>query len=183
MPIARDQFFIAARRTLFTGRLTVPQVEGLTLLLARWERDHAASDPRWLAYILATVHHETDRTMQPIAEYGRGQGKKYGLRYYGRGYCQLTWDFNYRWFGERLRLDLLGQPDLALQPEIAADILFIGMVEGRYTGRALRHYIAGPRCDFVQARRIVNGMDKAALIADYARRYHDAIRPEAAAAA
>lgn len=182
MAINRKFFFDEARARLFGGKFAQSQVDGLTLLLDRWERDHADSDDRWLAYILATVHHETDARFQPIEEYGRGRQRPYGKpvpphghAYYGRGYCQLTWDYNYRTFGDLLGLDLLAQPKLALDPAHAADILFIGMIEGRYTGRRLGHYIDGDRCDWVRARRIVNALDKAHLIADQARRFYAAI--------
>lgn len=175
MSINRDFFFDQARLTLFAGRLKPPQVGGLLGILDIWERDHAAEDDRWLAYILATVHHETDRSIQPIEEYGKGRGHPYAPRYYGRGYCQLTWDYNYRKFGELLHIDLLGHPELALEARHAGPILFLGMIRGLYTGKKLGHYISGPKCDWVNARRIVNGLDKANLIADYARRYYACI--------
>ena len=175
MTINRDFFFDFARTSLFGGSLRQSQVAGLTMLLDTWDADHAALDDRWLAYILATVHHETDRTFRPIEEYGRGRGRPYAPRYYGRGYCQLTWDYNYRKFGQLLGVDLYDRPELALDPVHAAPILFIGMIRGLYTGKKLGDYIAGPRCDWVNARRIVNGTDKANAIADYARRYYAAI--------
>jgi hypothetical protein len=180
--INRQFFFEQCRFTLFGGGFRQAQVNGLTLLLDRWERDHASRDDRWLAYILATVHHETDKKFQPLEEYGRGRGRPYGRpagphghRYFGRGYCQLTWDHNYRRFGELLGLPLLAQPDLACEPGPAADILFRGMIDGLYTGKKLADYINGARCDWVNARRIVNGTDKAHLIADHARRFYAAI--------
>ncbi len=182
MGINRQFFFEEARFRLFDGRFRASQVEGLTLLLDRWERDHADKDDRWLAYILATVHHETDKSFRPLEEYGKGRGKAYGRpvppynqAYYGRGYCQLTWDYNYRRFGDFLGLPLLAQPHLACEPGPAADILFLGMIQGLYTGRRLAQYIDGAKCDFVNARRIVNGLDKAHLIADHARRFYAAI--------
>lgn len=175
MTINRDFFFDFTRTSLFAGSLRQSQVTGLSLLLDTWDRDHAALDDRWLAYILATVHHETDRTFRPIEEYGRGRGRPYAPRYYGRGYCQLTWDYNYRKFGDLLGVELYDRPELALEPVHAAPILFTGMIRGLYTGKKLANYIDGPRCDWVQARRIVNGLDKANAIADYARRYYAAI--------
>lgn len=45
-----------------------------------------------------------------------------GATYYGRGYIQLTWKGNYVWFGSRLGLDLMHEPDLALTPGNAASI-------------------------------------------------------------
>lgn len=131
---------------------------------------------RWLAYILATVEHETARSFAPVEEVGHGLGKAYGPVYYGRGYCQLTWEVNYARFGKLLGLDLVQHPELALEPGAAATILFRGMTEGLYTGRKLGDYIAGAKCDYLDARHIVNGTDRAAHIADLARDYSFALR-------
>lgn len=157
-------------RPMLGGILAQGQVDGVGHLLDVWERDYAADDRRWLAYIFATVEHETARTFQPVEEWGRGRGKAYGETYYGRGYCQLTWAVNYARFGKLLGVDLVGHPELALG-DAAAPILFRGMVGGLYTGRRLGDYIAGGRCDFVNARRVVNGHDQASRIADLARGY------------
>src|SRR3954471_13721270 len=101
--INRKFFFDQIRQSLFGGSIKPSQVVGLTAILDEWEANHWNSDDRWLAYILATPYHETDKTMQPIREYGRGKGKAYGNPdpqtgqvYYGRGLVQLTWFDNYR---------------------------------------------------------------------------------------
>lgn len=85
--------------------------------------------------------------MQPIREYGRGRGRAYGARdrqtghaYFGRGYVQLTWKANYALAGGKLGLDLVANPDLALDPGAAARILFLGMAEGWFTGKRLADY-------------------------------------------
>jgi len=46
-----------------------------------------------------------------------------GARYHGRGFIQITGRENYRVFGTRLGLDLIGNPDGALEPVAAARIL------------------------------------------------------------
>jgi len=46
-----------------------------------------------------------------------------GARYHGRGYIQLTGRANYRAYGDKLNVPLEQNPDLALQPEVAARIL------------------------------------------------------------
>jgi putative chitinase len=182
MPINRDFFFEQCRWSLFAGRYRQSQVAGLSFLLDHWEERHAQKDDRWLAYILATSHHETDKKHAPIEEYGKGRGRSYGKPagpfgriYFGRGYCQLTWHHNYERFENRLGLPLLLQPELACDPEHAVVILFEGMLLGLYTGRKLADYIAGAKCDWVNARRVVNGLDKAQLIADHARRFYAAL--------
>ena len=68
MPINRKFFFDHARLTLFDGRISPSQLDGLTTILDTWEPAMAASDDRWLAYMLGTAHHETGRTMQPVRE-------------------------------------------------------------------------------------------------------------------
>jgi putative chitinase len=197
--IDRDFFFQRIRQTLFSGTLQLRQITGLTLLLDRWEQDHGRDgDRRQLACILATALHETAATMQPIRERG---GKAYllrnyditgsqpararangnvepgdGLRYSGRGYVQLTWKNNYRRVGDLIGIDLVSNPDRAMEPDIAATILIHGMEQGWFTGRKLADYFNGPRAEWMQARRIVNGLDQAGLIAGYGRRFFAAMR-------
>ncbi|WP_304334843.1 hypothetical protein [Conchiformibius steedae] len=198
-------FFDAVRGSLFNGKLSQSQVDGLETLLI-------AVSPFSLpqqAYILATAYHETAHTMQPIAEYGRGRfrpygswstnskGQLYGWRdssrnsvylraeyphlYFGRGYVQLTWLSNYLRAGKELGAmlndaeQLAREPDLALRPDISAAILCLGMQQGWFTGKKLDDYINARQTDYVGARRIVNGTDKAQLIAGYARQFQTAL--------
>ena len=71
----RQVFFDAVRTKPFDGSLTTGQVQGTGAILNEWDR-RGLKDLRWLAYMLATTIHETARTMQPIAEFGRGKGRK-----------------------------------------------------------------------------------------------------------
>ena len=176
------EFFRVFRTTMLGGSITQAQVEGTNALLSAWEK----YDRRWIAYALATAYHETDFTMEPIAEYGRGRGLAYGVPdphtgqvYYGRGYVQLTWRHNYaRADAEIPGFDLVNHPDNALKPEVAAVIMVRGMVEGWFTGLKLEDYfpLHNPKwADWVNARRIVNGLDCAARIALYAQHFRDAL--------
>lgn len=199
--INRKTFFDRVRASLFGGKLTAPQVAGMDFILDVWERGYPDGDPRHLAYALATAYHETAKTMQPIKEMGgdaylkrmydpfssdpkraamaRKMGNTKagdGVRFCGRGYPQLTWAVNYRNMGLRLGLPLFEKPDLALDPEVAAQIMFVGMIEGAFTGKKLGDYIDGAKCDYVGARRIINGTDKAEMIAGYARAFEDALK-------
>lgn len=163
--------------------LSARQRAGIAFLCARWARDYPCGEPQWFAYILATVQHETWHTFEPIEEVGRGRGKPYAPRYFGRGYCQLTWLENYHRFGRLLGVDLVNHPERALEPEIAATILFRGMVEGLYTGVGLGRFLSATRTDFVGARRVVNGTDRAARIAAMAVAYRHALADTAQAGA
>lgn len=131
--------------------------------------------PNNLAYALATVQHETAGTFKPIEEYGgrqqaitRGYGG--GANYFGRGYIQLTHDYNYKDIGKKIGLgdELYNNPSLALQPEIASKILASFMKDRGVT----KYSDSG---DFYNARRPVNGLDKADKIAGIAKGYAQAI--------
>lgn len=121
--------------------------------------------------------------MEPVVEaYWLSEDwRKQNLRYYpwhGRGFVQLTWQANYIKAGKALDVDLISKPDRALDPDIAADILVIGCKEGWFTGKKLADYITLQRSDFVNARRIVNGTDKAQSIAKLAEQYDAALSRE-----
>ena len=187
--INRAFFFSHAKQTLFSGKYKQSQVDGLNAILDEWEKNYYEKDDRWLAYMLATAHHETDRRMQPIEEYGKGKNRRYGLRYkmngmrytdtsnifYGRGFVQLTWYENYEKAGKKLGVDLIKNADKALDLKIATQIMFLGMMEGWFTGKRLSNYFNSTTEDVYNARRIINGTDKASLIADYAFTYYSCI--------
>jgi hypothetical protein len=190
MSVHRDYFFDSIRYYLAGGSLTQGQVDGSSALLTWYDQENPPIpdkhhlDDRMFAYCLATAWHETAFTMQPIAEYGKGQGKPYGQPdgpydqiYYGRGYVQLTWYENYKRQDEKLGLmdELEKKPDLALDPKIATAILLLGMADGDFTGKKLGQYFTDELTDWYNARRIVNGTDKANEIAAYAEKFCNAI--------
>lgn len=182
--IDRDVFFVQIR-SLF-GRMSQSQVDGLNSLLDAV----GGCLINEAAYMLATAYHETAHTMQPIEEYGKGRRYDYGKHlkmnrkpyseslpiYYGRGYVQLTWYENYDKAGRLLKLDLLRQPELALQADVAAKIMRDGMFDGWFTGKKLGDYVGLRTADYVSARRVINGMDKAQFIAGYAVTFELALR-------
>jgi putative chitinase len=178
----RQGFFAAVRETLFRGSMSQSQVDGCSVILQAWDDFEPTADPRFVAYSFATAFWETDRTMQPIAEIGRGAGKPYGRPdgqfgqvYFGRGFVQLTWLANYVNAAKYVGGDLVAHPDNALKPDIAAKILVWGMTKGWFTGRRLANYFDGTRSDWTDARRIINGVDRAALIAGFALHFLHAI--------
>lgn len=185
-------FFDAVRSSLFGGSLAQAQVDGINSILSAWERS-GDGDDRKLAYLLATAKHETANTMQPIYERGaKAYFDKYepgtrigkalgnsnigdGYLFRGRGFVQLTGRFNYRNAGLKMDVDLIANPDKALDPTIAGMALVRGSLEGWYTGRKLGDYISPAKADYVNARRAINGTDKAQLIAGYADKFARAI--------
>lgn len=182
----RTNFYNSIRKDIYNGKLAFSQVEGIEAILQEWEK-RMLCDTRKLAYILATSYHETAKTMQPIEEWGKGKGRAYGKPdpvtgkvYYGRGFVQLTWAYNYKTMGNLLGIDLYHKPDLALDKDIAVQIMFEGMFtansyRGDFTGKHLDMYFTNTLTDWVNARRIINGTDKADLIAGYAKKFHAAL--------
>lgn len=133
------------------------------------------------AYVLATAYHETAHTMKPVVEaYWLSEAwRKKNLRYYpwhGRGFVQITWETNYKKAGEELNLDLTTNPDVVLDPDISADIAVLGMKYGWFTKKKLSDYITLQNSDFRNARKIINAMDKADLIAGYAKDYDNQLK-------
>lgn len=181
--INRTFFFDYVRQHLHNGTLNARQVQGMTAILDGWEPKYAKSDDRWLAYMLGTTHHETDRKMWPIEEYGRGKGRPYGKPtgpygqvYYGRGFVQLTWDYNYKTMETKAGITgLLQHPEYALDLANATKIMFYGMINGTFTGKKLGDYFNTTTDDWVRARAIINGTDKQQLVAGYAKQYYAAI--------
>lgn len=202
------KFFATVRASLFGGRLSTNQVNGMEAILAGWET--TSFDPRWLAYMLATAYHETDNTMCAVSEnlnysaaglratfgkyfnieqaaaYSRqpqrianrayanrmGNGDEAsgdGWRYRGRGLVQITGRDNYAKYG------IVDDPDMALDPRKAIDILFDGMINGRFTGKKLADYFSAIGSDWIGARRIINSTDRAVDIAGFAKKFAAAI--------
>lgn len=191
--IDQKAFFDAVRKAPFGGRLTKAQVEGLQVILREWREIYPDARVEWVGNSLAQVHRETGGLMQPIKEtvmsshrdrnpsdrtviqrldraYAKGQLTWVTTPYwrdgwFGRGLIQITHERNYRKLGDRLGVDLVGDPSLALDPEISARIAIVGMVEGLFTGRSLRDVKWDEpdpkrRARAVRgARRIVNGPD------------------------
>lgn len=189
--IHRHYFFDSVRYYLDSSQsLSQEQVDGFTALLDYFDApavDAAQGgwcDDRMLAYILSTAWHETAFRVAPIAEYGKGAGKPYGVPvppygqvYYGRGFVQLTWLENYERQDDKLGLDgaLVKDADLALQMQIATDVLFGGMRDGDFTGAKLAQFFTPDTTDWYNARTIVNGHDQASAIADYAEKFLNAL--------
>ena len=182
--------FFDAIRPLFGG-LSTDQVRGLEILLAAVD----GLPVRHQAYVLATAYHETAATMQPVREtlaktdaeaarrlerawkagklpwvktpYWRADNGKYWI---GRGYVQLTHKVNYERAGKRMGVDLVADPSAAMSPMLAARIIVQGMSEGWFTGVKMSDCAT-----YRDMRKVVNGMDKADLIAGHAAKFETAL--------
>lgn len=190
-------FFMDVRSTVLGPTLSQDEIDGCNAILAAMEGSPLA----YTAYALATAYHETAHTMQPVKELGgtayffrmydragrrpdvaRRLGNTQpgdGARFCGRGYPQLTGRANYAKAAKELGVDLVTYPELALRPDIAAKIMRRGMDEGWFTGQGFDAYLpsTGPGgiADFTDARRIINGSDRAKLIAGYAAQFQQAL--------
>lgn len=186
-------FYDSIRSTIFKGSISSLQFQGIEAIIAEYSR-LCVNDLRKLAYILATVYHETGRTMQPVEEGGKGRGYDYGKKlkrsrvpytkpdklYYGRGLVQLTWYENYAYMGKLLGLDLLNNPELLLQMEVSIKVLFEGMLKGKssfgdFTGKSLENYFTSELTDSLNSRRIINGLDQAQIIQGYYKLFYNAL--------
>lgn len=161
-----------AAREHFPGILAECQKQGVT-------------DKAQIAYILATTVHESGAgahleefasgsAYEGRSDLGNNQSGD-GVRFKGRGYVQVTGRNNYTDWSRRLGIDLVGNPEKAEDPAIAARILVQGMKEGTFTGKKLSDYIGNGKTDFNGARRIVNGTDKAATFAATAQKIQQAM--------
>jgi hypothetical protein len=184
MMFNRAVYFDSVRDSLFGGTLEQVHVDGQNIVLAVWEYQRG-EDVRHLAYMLATIHHECASRWWPITEYGSDdylQGKDY-WPYIGRGWVMLTWKSNYERASIELNLtderDLVAHPEMALDSLIATLVLFKGMAEGWFTGKALDDYFSDTVDDPVNARRIINGTDRAEDIAALYFKFYDALEASA----
>ena len=185
------------------GKLTQNQVDEINFIVSEFDKDKSVSYPQ-AAYMLATAWHETATRMLPIEEYGKGKNRTYGTwyrnsigalysfidgsrrsaylhndypyLYYGRGYVQLTWYFNYENASKKIGVDFLNNPDLVMNKNHAVKIMVQGMKDGWFTGKKLSDYINQSQKDYVGARRIINGTDKDKLISGYAETFEKALR-------
>lgn len=181
------------------GPLTPALVEAFKGLFDRIEKDkrfeNSDTDRRKLAYCLATFKWETAHTMRPIDEYGGNAyfNKRYGpatkvgkmlgntkegdgALFHGRGYVQITGRSNYLKAKKLTGVDLIANPDMAKDPDLAYQIAIQGMFDGWFTGRKLSRYFFGETADYFNARKIINGIDKAENIAEIARSYSEILR-------
>lgn len=183
--INRKKFFDGYRRNLDNDKkLSQEEVNALTIFIDMVESNFKLLTITQWAYVFATTLHETNSTFRPVKEaYWFSESwrlNKKNLRYapfYGRGYVQITWEDNYKFFSKILGVDLVKNPDLAMIPKNAFKIMIYGFINGSFTKRKVgKNYIPNKISDFIndkekdykKARLCINGTDKADLIASYA---------------
>ncbi|CAN7227539.1 hypothetical protein [Neorhizobium tomejilense] len=198
----RHAFFDLVRTKLFKGRLVTGQVKGLTAILDAWRERDGQDEAQPLSYVLATAFHETAATMQPVREtlaasdrsaitrldeafaagrlgsvktpYWRPDAE--GKSWLGRGLVQLTHRRNYEAMSAVTGIDLVADPGRAMEMPVSVAILIEGMRRGSFTGRKLGDYFGQGRADWVGARKIINGNDRADLVARHARVFAEALQ-------
>ncbi|WP_105427888.1 hypothetical protein [Neorhizobium tomejilense] len=198
----RHAFFDLVRTKLFKGRLVSGQVEGMTAILDAWRERDGQGEAQPLSYVLATAFHETAATMQPVREtlaasdrsaitrldeaftagrlgsvktpYWRPDAD--GKSWLGRGLVQLTHRRNYEAMSAVTGIDLVADPGRAMEMPVSVAILIEGMRRGSFTGRKLGDYFGQGRIDWVGARKIINGNDRADLVARHARVFAEALQ-------
>ena len=200
MPEAdRKNFFDIVRNGLLGPTLSADEVAGCNAILDAFEGTRVMDK----AYALATAYLETNHTMLPVVEaYWLSPNARYayctrmydikgarpakarelgnlqpgdGALYCGRGYCQVTGRKNYQDLDNRLGYHgaLVKNPDMMLQPEVAAKVMALGMKLGSFTGRKLSDFQPG---QYVEMRTIINGHDRAQDIADFAKSFEVAVQ-------
>lgn len=196
MKIDHTAFFNGYRNAF--GRIKQDTVTGIELLGRQMESDPEITDLRWAAYMLATVKHECANKWLPITEYGNKSyfdkynagttiGKRLGntqpgdgYKFRGRGYVQITGRANYDKLSKALNLpadqNLIDHPENTLIPAVAYGIMSYGMRHGTFTGKKLADYISGDKCDYKNARRIINGLDQCDTIKGYAEKLESILR-------
>ena len=201
MGLDRNRFFRMIRLRPWKGRLSTGQVAGLSAILDGWESRAPDLPATALAYVLATAYHETAATMQPVREtlatsdaaaierlerafragrlgsvktpYWRPDND--GKSWFGRGLVQLTHRRNYATMSKLVGIDLVADPGRLLELPVSVEVLIEGMRHGAFTGRKLGDSFAARKSDWIGARRIINGTDRAELIAGHGRAFADAL--------
>lgn len=177
----RAQKYINAIEKAFNKSLSLQQEESVLQLVQAFDK-YGDGDMNKLIYILATAKHEsrllpvregfakTDaKAKEIVGNAGRWYAKEPNTDYYGRGLVQITLKNNYQQASEGLGIDFVSHPDKVLNTKYAAEIAVKGMLNGWF-GKPLNNFINNQQADFYNARQSVNVMDRAELIADYAKK-------------
>jgi hypothetical protein len=196
--IDRKHFFDTYRANF--GKLNAAKVNSIDFLLTKFDESFVFDSKAKIAYAFATIKRETAETYAPVMEgywittnrttklynyyanHNPGAlgtifpNGKTGKNYLGRGFVQITHNFNYSKLGTALSIPLLANPELALEAENAFKIMEYGMANGSFTGKKLSNYFTDNGYDFYNARKMINGLDAATEIANSAKIFFKAIK-------
>lgn len=199
--INKDLFF-----EKYPYQLTSSKKEAIIYLLDKFDESDKFTRISEMAYFLATAKLETADSFLPVVEgyYMSGNRKQKLYNYYqknnphalktifpnglsdptyeGRGYVQITHNFNYQkhqdYILEKFGVDIVSNPDEILNnKDIAFEICQTGMFvrELSFTGKVMGDYFNDDGHDFLHARKIINGMNAASEIAGYAEKFFNII--------
>ncbi len=179
--------FWAAFRLWFRKTHGVPvsqeTVDGLEFVLNCIALDPEWKDLRFVANFLAQTGHESEWKWKPVkerrsrkAKARANQDRYWHTGYYGRGIIQLTWEKNYLKFKKLLGIDLIGHPELALDPMVSYRIASVGMRRGLFTGAKLSDFLNSYQTDYKGSRKIVNGTDRDDDIKNYSHGIENILR-------
>ena len=118
---------------------------------------------------MATIRIEVGKGYLPIREFASNEAyfDRYegradlgntiagdGRKFKGRGYIQLTGRANYTTYAQKLGVDLVNNPDLALDVPISAKILAQYFIDRKVDEACLKG-------DWLTVRKLVNGVNRA----------------------
>jgi len=132
------------------------------------QSEKPAVPPLVMVGALATVRIEVGKNFFPISEYApnpayfnRYEGRADlgntiagdGLKFKGRGLIQLTGRANYTTYGQKLGVDLVSNPDLALDLQVSARIFARYFVDRKVDRACINQ-------DWLTVRKLVNGVNR-----------------------
>jgi hypothetical protein len=189
-----DSFRFFTLYTRLISRVNRKQLDGLKTFLSFIEQDKRIYDVRQAAYLFAVTQFETGNAWTPIDEIdvrsdfqqyepGTRLGRSLGntqrgdsKRFRGRGYIQVTGRSNYQKLSERLGLDLIADPELALKPEIAYQILSYGLLEGFFNRRKPEDFFTGLTADYGKLYAVPGQGPARAVLADIGPKFEAILR-------
>lgn len=193
------EYFYSGWRACF-GKLQQPKVDRVNFLLEEFDKSSVFDTRAKTAYSFATIKRETAETFAPVEEgYWMTSNRvqklynyyanhnpgalstifpngKNGINYLGRGYVQVTHNFNALKLEKAFGIPFFSNPDLLLEPDNAFKSMEHGMNTGLFTGKKLANYFTNDGYDFYKARKIINGLDAASEIANNAELFFNIIK-------
>lgn len=188
----REKAYILATPMIETGGTFVPGLENLnyksSALISKFRGRISIAD----ANKFGRIDGKQPANQNAIANiiYGGDFGRRQlgntqpgdGWRYRGRGLVQITGRRNYDKLGKLLGINLVDNPELATHLDVAAKIMVVGMSRGAFTGVKTGDYFKAGLTDWINARRTVNGTDRASDIATFAKKFYAALQESTLAA-